>query len=253
MKELSILYMQRAGGHAIANWLTNQLPTTNYVFINNIFHYDNRLLFNKPLVKNNTEYLIYTIEDMSIGQAEKTKQRLLYKHNSDKLNVLIIRDPYNLFASRYARQIGETNPITGEKQPESIKSCNWSPLKTWTGKSAIDCWRNHAQEALSHFNIDLCIFYNRWIQDKSYRQQTAKDLGLNFTDRGIDEVSTHGEGSSFDGLTYQGKASEMAVDTRWKKYKYDSYFCSLFDDRIHTLAQMLFGFNYKSELSNVAM
>jgi hypothetical protein len=56
------------------------------------------------------------------------------------------------------------------------------------------------------------------VKNKDYRQKIAKQLDMNFTDAGIDNVSGCGGGSSFDGLKLDGKANQMDVNNRWKQF-----------------------------------
>ena len=56
-------------------------------------------------------------------------------------------------------------------------------------------------------------------------------------------MTTAGRGSSFDDLTYNGKAQEMDVLQRWSSLKDDDEFCDLFRGRddILYLSEQIFG------------
>lgn len=110
-----------------------------------------------------------------------------------RLDVLVLRDPFNLFASR--RAMGATLPRT----------------------TAARMWKQHARTALKVLTARrpakqrlLPILYNRWAADSVYREHIAQHLGLTFTDEGIDTVAACNGGSSFDGLRYDGRARSNA-------------------------------------------
>jgi hypothetical protein len=46
----------------------------------------------------------------------------------------------------------------------------------------------------------------------------------------MDEVPHYGHGSSFDGQDKSGRASEMAVFTRWHRFADDPRFMAVFED-----------------------
>lgn len=241
MVEIKIFSLMRSGQHAIIDWILNQL-SGKIVYINDILHPDCKQYHNTKLCnEKETDYLIYNLEDRFITAGEQEASRVIFRHNSDRIiKILIIRDPYNLFASRYARQTTRINPITGEYQHEEISKCRWTPLKGWTSQAALKCWKDHAIEAIKPTKVDLVIKYNEWFQNKEYRKKIADYLNLNFTDEGIEHISDVGEGSSFDGIKYQNNAKEMKVLQRYKKYKYDNYYISLFDEEIRKMTKEIF-------------
>jgi hypothetical protein len=121
---------------------------------------------------------------------------------------------------------------------------------------AVDLWKVHAREALGATSAlapgRLVILYNRWFSDQTYRQELATELGLEFTDRGIDSVpgialpktefARFGCGSSFDNQRFHGQAQSMDVNVRWKRYRHDRFYRSLFNDiELRDLSEQLFG------------
>lgn len=242
MKEIRFIAMMRSGQHAIINWLLSQLPKP-YQFVNDPLHPTNEHLYKTRLISPEDLYLVYNIEDRFILPGIEECESFLYDHSAERegeiFNVLILRDPFNMFASRYARQTGRKNLATGEKQSEEIKSGRWSPLGGWTTKKAIECWKNHAQEIHSPTEINMIIQFNEWVQSEEYRQSISESLGLDFNDSEITKrAAVQGEGSSFEGLKDN---KNDKVLTRYKKYKYDKYFNSLFDQEVKDMCQEIFG------------
>ena len=237
----------RSGSHPIIDWMVNQLPGKT-TYINDILHPDCKDYHNIKLCDEHADFLVYNLEDRFLRAGEREANRVIYDHSfrKDMKRILIIRDPYNMFASRYARETSRTNPITGEFQHPEISKCRWTPLKGWTSPAAIRCWKDHATEAIRPTFVDVVIKYNNWFSDAEYRKQIAEELGLNFTDKGINKINLVGEGSSFDGVKYQDNASKMNVLHRYKRYLYDTYFVSLFDEEIKNMTQKIF--NWTPEL-----
>ena len=149
----------------------------------------------KPLLIHSYEH--YDLGHV-IGDSFEAKRTEYLGKSQERFDVIILRDPYNTFASLIRK--GETLA-----NPQSI----------------INKWIEHAKEYLGvskHFKHPVGINYNFWFTDQSYRQELAKKLGLPFTDAGIDTVPFVGEGSSFDKGAYDGQASQMPVLSRYKSY-----------------------------------
>jgi hypothetical protein len=121
-----------------------------------------------------------------------------------RFDILILRDPFNLFASRL--RAGKDLTLTSVA-------------------TAVRIWKQHAREfngQSRHLTQSpVLINYNRWVTEPPYRQQLATQLGLNFTDATINNVHKTAGGSSFDGSRYDGHASRMKVLERWKFYQDD--------------------------------
>ena len=71
----------------------------------------------------------------------------------------------------------------------------------------------------------------------SYRVKLANKLELDFNYEIDNRIMNYIEGgassgSSFDGLIYDGKATKMKVNERWKVYKDNNDYKSLFDKRL---------------------
>ncbi|AFZ34441.1 hypothetical protein Sta7437_0854 [Stanieria cyanosphaera PCC 7437] len=223
-KEIRIAGMRRTGNHAILSWMQAQQEGSVW-HLNNVkvnenpyrYKYQNLSYYFpqhqwsinnfKQQVKGELtpkDCLLYSYEDYELekifSQLFESKHDLYLGKTNKRYDVLIIRDPFNLFASR-------------------IKN-NFLATKSKT-KTSIELWLDYAREFLNETNYlqhnKVCINYNLWVQNKDYRQEIAKQLDINFTDAGIDNVSGCGGGSSFDGRNLDGKANQMDVNNRWKQ------------------------------------
>ena len=90
-------------------------------------------------------------------------------------------------------------------------------------------WKIYANEAIDQQLVDnkYIILFDKWFKSKAYREKICFDLDLDFTDTAINSMLYHGWGSSFDGLKYDGNASQMKVLDRWKNFENDELFNNL--------------------------
>jgi hypothetical protein len=242
MKEIRFFAMMRSGQHAVINWLLAQLPDPHTFFNDPLYPTQ---AFGAKLSKPDDLFLIYNIEDRFIPAGIEECKEKIYDHSKERdgdiINVLILRDPFNMFASRYARETSRKNLATGEKQHEGIASCSWSPLGGWTSQQALECWKDHAKEVTQPSCMNLIINYNMWATSEEYRKQISEFFEVEFNDVAFNEMAiVQGEGSSFDGTT---KKSNSKTLNRYKRYKYDKYFTSLFNKEVNDLAKEIFGWN----------
>lgn len=241
---LRVIGLSRSGNHAIIRWILQQAPGRT-CFLNCAEGKTNPYLSARPLASglpyetNDPDFdwerercgewsykdlLVYSYEDSFLGYVchplfEENHERWL-GCSRQRQDLLIVRDPFNLFASR--RRAG---------------------LSAVSHKTAVRIWKQHALEALGRRRYlgrsSLWVYYNRWVTDRAYRQQIASRLGLSFSDAGIDRVPETGGGSSFDGMRYDGAAQRMKVLERWKVYQHDPAYLRLFDSELIELTQQL--------------
>ena len=172
------------------------------------------------------DYLIHSYEDSFLGYA--CSRRFEANHDAfvgrsaRRLDVLVLRDPFNLFASR--RAMGAS---------------------TLPAATAVRMWKQHAAEYLGrprYLKRDpVFVNYNRWVACREYRRGLAGRLGLAFTDAGVDAVPACGGGSSFDGVRFDGRARRMPVFERWLRFAGDPGYDRLFDPELVGLASRIFG------------
>lgn len=184
------------------------------------------------------DYLIYSYEDRSLKDIFDAKEQRIRNRLSGgsplKYEILILRDPFNLIASRL-------------KRIENRKKLNIKGLGSQESlKGLVGLWKDYAKEYLGYTNYlknnKVIINYNKWCVDKDYRENIAKRLGVPFSDKAINDVPADGGGSSFDGQSLQGKAQEMQVMERWKHYAgnkiYEDILC---DKELVDLSDKIFG------------
>ncbi len=252
-KEIRVAGMKRTGNHAIINWVKSQ-HTGEVGFLNNVsanenpyrYKYEN-LQDNFPkhrqAIKNyiqqakgdfiKRDCLIYSYEDFPLDQIASDK----FERNHDlylgksaiRYDLLIIRDPFNLLASRLK---------TSSKVPYflSVNSHN---------QTMVDLWIDYAKEYLGETNYlkhnKICINYNQWFADIEYRRQIAEKLQMEFSDAGIDQVKSFGGGSSFERKQFNGKASSMDVLNRWQKVSDNSQYKEFFNQEVLEYSEQIFG------------
>lgn len=166
-------------------------------------HYDNVKFYNDvelrkangvEMIGNGRDHVFYNIENKS--------KDIIFKGYKPNKRILILRDPLNWTASILKR----VNNLSFNYDNNRIK-----------GIRCLSAYKEHYD--LYKSNKYYGINYNKWFSNKSYRRQIEKDLGLKETDKGINKVMKYGRGSSFDGRTFDGKASKMKTNERWLEYK----------------------------------
>lgn len=212
--EYRVFGLRRTGNHAIINWILKQGGE------NGFFANDQELdkPFNLSLPNGELDTLVHSYEEQRFSPTYLKLNDFYLNQQEVKVenryNILILRDPFNLMASR-------------------IKSGYTTTWRT-PRLNQVDLWVLYAKEFTGETNLlpnKVCINYNRWVLDKAYRKEIAAILGLTFTDGGFSEVSEIGGGSSFDGTEKNAKAAEMQVMDRWKQYKENSLFLDFFENR----------------------
>lgn len=252
--ELRIAGMSRSGNHSIINWILQQLQG-RFCFLNCAEPKTNPFGTARPLFQDKTykvnypdfdfsaerkgnfskkDYLIYSYEDCFLSMLNKSifeqEHDLWVGPSRRRMDILILRDPFNLFASRK-----KSGLFKREKEKKN---------KPVTPLTALRIWKQHAREAIGEKSYlphqRIYINYNSWASDYQYRKKVAKSLNLNFNDNGIHEVSKVAGGSSFDGVRYATNANNMKVLERWKHYINDPDYLKLFDEETIDLSNQLF-------------
>lgn len=242
---MRIVGMSRSGNHAIINWITQQL-TGRWCFLNCVEPKTNPFDTARPMDDGRVhdgnipafdleaeragrhslkDHLLFSQEDSflnpALGPATTAIQDAATGGSLRRLDLLILRDPYNLFASR--RRAG---------------------YQVISDQTSIRVWKQHAKAYLGEIRgIDdrlVPVSYNRWVRDQDYRRALATTLGLQFTDAGFNSIAACGGGSSFDGLGFDGRANQMHLFERWRHYHHDRQFWRLFDSDLRRIAARAF-------------
>jgi hypothetical protein len=255
-----VYHLKRGGGHAVVNWIARNLDRE-------VFHLNNA--FSKPLkVRWRGEKIfrritrpdryggpgkrLYNVE-LPAGAgwrevARMPKEVLLTNVENFRLDripevsllgdgadryigasrqcrtVLVLRDAYNTFASVWHGKRRMRNRLHRFYRSQ---------------------WKAYAREFLGQTSFlpedTVKISFNAWFADDEYRRQTAASLGLDHADRGVDEVSSDGGGSSFSGQEFQNRARHMAVLDRWRHFIDDPEYVAAFDEETVELSRRIFG------------
>tara|TARA_Y100000310_G_C20683601_1_gene817594 strand:- start:2608 stop:3327 length:720 start_codon:yes stop_codon:yes gene_type:complete len=224
MKELIIvLGIRRSGNHAIVNWLKNQIKAKQTVKVLNNKTPLSCLEVDQSLKKK--EVIIITYESVPIN-IFKNGNIIKNEHefgNRKKTNIMILRDPFNLFAS-------------------VLKGYYWKEAaEDYIG--FIELWKGYAKEHLQETQHikSKSIIYNKWFENKNYRENICKDLKFPFSDACLNYVGNYAGGSSFDRRRFKRNAQDMNVLNRWQKMLSNKKYIKMFRDKeLLTLARRIF-------------
>lgn len=213
--------MQRTGQHAIMRWLMQGFQNVREL---NWQHPP----YNRPLTEEGKDNFFINSENILVPE---TRDDFIRDESEYCVHIyIILRDPFNMFASRMTRR-WSTNKL---KHPLDQQR---------------DLWINHATGYL--FNkIATGINYNEWFVSETYRKQLCSPLGIPVIPR-MEKVPKSGKGSSFDKQKMYGFASKMKVFERWKQLEddifYDQY-KKLFTKEVIDLSVEIFGEQFVSSI-----
>ena len=238
--EIRIVGLRRSGNHAIINWLASHY-NRKICFLNDVkpitnpflTFKKNTIIFNKDFYKefnidkekcgkfSKKKCLMYSYEDESL----KNIFHKNFKKNHDKFvgkskkiyNIIILRDPFNMFASRFALNYHS-------RKKNFLKEFKIREL-----------WKSYAREYLGETDYlgknKITINYNLWFSNNNYRRSIENKLGLKPNDEKIREILNFGNGSSFDGMKFNGDANKMKVLERWKILANDEIYKFILKDK----------------------
>lgn len=215
MKQFCVYSLKRSGQHAIINWFVKNYKGSSS-FFNNI---NSKNWTVKPeeiqSIWNKVDCLICNVEDYDFSielQANKFIECI------QETPIFILRNPFNLIASRIAH--GQIS-----KNQKDLRK-------------TINTWKMYARKFLIDNENFICFDF--WFNNRDYRNRIADKYCLHTDDLGINEVLDYGKGSSFDARTYDGNAQKMKVLTRYKNYQKDQEFLDLFDEETILLSDTIF-------------
>lgn len=245
--EIRVVGMSRSGNHAIVNWILAQAPGRT-CFLNCAEPGCNPFVFARPRTPElpgwralyedfeieaeragrlgRKDLLIHSYEDTFLGPFKKPENEARHDEwvgrSRRRIDLLVLRDPRNLFASRLASGYGWLN--------DELVSRIWSQH----AREFLGLRRNLRQERLT-------VSYNEWVGSTAYRRHLAERLDLEFDDRAAHQVPAAAGGSSFDGTAYDGHAEEMPVLHRWHAFVDDPRFHQLLTPEVLDLSDRIFG------------
>lgn len=271
--EFRIVGLARSGNHAVINWIIHQLRG-RFCFLNCTEPKYNPFYTCRPLseagqcYKTNIpdfdleaekqgefttkDYLLFSHEDCFLGNLD-TKKNLEQLQQwtgkaENRQSILILRDPFNMFASRKKAGL-----IQGHHTHHGAR-----PISTLTLRRI---YKQHAKEFLrekKNLRGLIAINFNIWNSSVDYRRDIAEKLGLEFEDAGFKTVENTAGGSSFDGVAFTGNPEKMKLQHRWETFRDDPSYWELFDEEIVELTEKIFGDippvqHYKSQIKKTKL
>ncbi len=222
--------MKRNGNHGIVNWILAQ-HRGNATFCNALHGSESLLdLRSDPIeafdhnpvlhkvdltFASDKELLVLTYEDHAVGSVIEPKPLKHYDHwigysVSREINVSVLRDPFNFFASRIKAELNGTYPL----------ECWGDCFSKGDGAKLWGKWKSYARRFIHFTRSDssdlIPISYNHWLTSLEYRrcicQKLKVDL-LNDEERKI--VTGWGAGSSFNEGIWQEPNIYL---NRWRSF-----------------------------------
>lgn len=196
--------VKRSGNHAISNWL---LPKISCEYINNFIPVGPILSGDQPYPEpvsfqawktqfaTNAQCFYISLEDLSLDAMPFSDTNL------DVLNVLIIRHPDNIFASRI-RKAFNTNMAAYPRRNDAIM------------QRAVGLWKQHALCYLNRSTLlsgRIAIYFDEWFRNQEYRAEICAKLQISTDNDTSENMTRHGGGSSFDNMSYADRPNEMSV------------------------------------------
>lgn len=220
--EIRALGMRRSGNHAILTWLMRSanacMPEADNIFLNNCKTIENAYRLQsdfRPTEYTDEEYqritarrnrsylptglLLRSFEDYDIRAFLCNENRAFYGKSQNQIDVAIIRDPLNLFASRL--KVGF--------------------IDSKSRLSLIDLYLDNVSVLEENSEI-LPVLYNQWLLSKGYRMEVLTKLSLSGTDIEDNRPASFGPGSSFEGR--ESKLEKKALLKRWEEFCRDGWF-----------------------------
>ena len=231
--EFKVFGMRRSGMHAVIYWLARHFDEKVW-FANDLASFNDPRAHRAemPSMYEPEEFispldvddfwdrdkgvLISSVEDTGLEDLDWEVNRQVVGGSDEFYSVLVMRDPFNLFASRYK-------------------------LGMVLSKESLENWKKNAQEALgatSNLKNKIIVNFGKWVTMPGYRRFMEEQMQLDESDKGVDRV--YGLGSSFMGLRRDGSGTEMKVNDRWRHYRDQPSFMNFFDKEAVRLAWSLF-------------
>lgn len=222
-----VYHLRRSGGHGVIAWLFGHQAGSKT-------HYNQCLPQPGGGIRIAEEWIARypgrgDAPAFELASFEDVPLRYLKEYErSPATSVLVLRDPFNLFASRL----------------KMIRQHAAHDVNLHARANRIDpeLWKQYAREFVQPNMLRQAVRlnFNRWHVDESYRRQISAELGWEFNDQGFGsrrgwEFST---GSSFA----EPDARALDLHERWRAFREDPEFLALFDEETCELARQIFGF-----------
>jgi hypothetical protein len=183
---------QRSGHHAVIEWL---FQDKQYIHYNNAKVSNNFVIAHDIIGKNGCKIVSF-------------EGKIKFKIKNDAQKILVIRNPYNMYASRL-------------KMKRESKKFN---LKSWSNCLRPDEWINHAEEFLQlnncYFTDKIC--YDFWLSNENYREKLKQKYNLDKIEI-QEKISSFGGGSSF--------TESKDFLNRWQEFQKDAEFIRILENK----------------------
>lgn len=237
--EFRIFGLRRSGNHALISWIISNFGNNEVFYFNDVRN-ASISLYNTPSFISKTDRRVKAIKEKLAERRHmfKNKVCLIHSyedrdlniikqvdhHNNGKsenlFNILILRDPYNMVASRLELEHPNTR-VTPK---------------------IMSLWEQYAKEYMGLTNIldnKIVVDYNQFCSNPEYRNKLALSLKLDPEKVDNNIVLGFGRGSSFTG---QNKESTNKYNERWEKYKNNPKFTKwVSSTEIRQYAKVIFG------------
>jgi len=175
--------MCRSGNHCIIYWMLDNLGGIKQKYEGSAYwNHDTRVYY----YNNCSRYAYDFIHNYNT--LIKSYEDVYYNKSRDNIkHIIILRDFLNMASSRFKKY----KPKFGLDRTylESIEQI-------------IILWKILANSII-YDNDVIGILYNKWILDKSYRDEIGEKVGITNINDKTDEVPEVGEGSSFNGVNLE--------------------------------------------------
>lgn len=220
-----IVGIRRSGIHAIQQYISDQLEGPVAVFNDML---PGRVYHNLWPEYKNAAHTIVTIEDCELSVVASSR---IFSWLRPNHVMLLVRDPFNLFASRF-KQLFDTEFTMPKRKARAKLMFDLS--------RAVMLYPQYIAEFLGQTNhlSAIPVSYNHWLSD---RTAFGQKLNLPCSDYRPDKVLDIGGGSSFDGVALSGRAHEMKVLDRWRAYATKKRFLACLTPDIIRIGRELFG------------
>lgn len=187
--------------------------------------------------------LIIGYEDYSVHDFRETiekHRKALNVVDGDHRAVVIVRDPFNSFASRWHLN----HAIGREFRTDAEYRQKIQELWIDHASGLLDSGRGQSTGEL------IFVDYNRLVVDMEYRASVSRAIGLPLYRGHLSHVSNFGWGSSFTGT--DTLLNPEVVLRRWEALSTSEDFLDLFNDRLVALAASLYSQVYQEFRGKVA-
>jgi hypothetical protein len=261
--EIRIFGLKHGGQHAIINWIASLFREPVHFFnncgwscdpyrtgrtrghrwgtpIEDIFVYLEKMKKASEQEVNGIKYkpkkcLMYSYEnaivDYVYDDVKPATPKGIVGTSKHVFDVLILRDIFNLAASRFVNKGTDYGPKYYKKHYNDLGD----DFLAFDRKDYFfrdERFRIPYRAAAFEFLGDtdylrnkVLISFNDWFLSKGYREHTASKFGLPNNEVSVSVVAgVGGRGSRWDNFDYNGKAQEMRILERWKNFEDNKLF-----------------------------